>query len=95
MNEFINENKTIINLPIPLGSTFYVIHTRCGDFCRFQRNLFNKIVPPTNGKGRCDSDLLCHSIRCEPEERILTLDNINWFLNNWNKRWNYYINIKI
>lgn len=81
-NEYINDEKTIITLPVPLGSTVYQVTTKCGDFCTFQQDLFDKIFPPTE-KGRCGVKKPCHTVPYQIYKSKLKFHNMEFVLENW------------
>lgn len=80
--KFINENKTIITLPVPLGSTVYQVATKCGDFCTFQQKLFDKVFPPVK-EGRCGVDKPCHTVEWNIYKPTLKFSNMEYVLENW------------
>lgn len=82
MNKFINEDQTVITLPVPLGSTVYQVATKCGDFCTFQQELFDKIFPPVK-EGRCGVDKPCHTVEWNVYKSALEFSNMEFILENW------------
>lgn len=80
--KFINEDKTVITLPVPLGSTIYQVSTKCGDFCTFQQELFDKIFPPTK-EGRCGKEKPCHAVEAIIYKKKLEFSNMEYVLKNW------------
>lgn len=82
-NDFISEDKLTITLPVPLGTKVYSILTKCGDFCMFQKDHFNKTFGEKEG-GHCDSLMPCHTRYRQPMEMTVTLDNLSYVLEYWN-----------
>lgn len=80
--KFINEDKTVITLPVPLGSTVYQVVTNCGDFCTFQQELFDKVFPPTK-EGRCGVGKPCHTVEWNVYKPTLKFSNMEFILENW------------
>lgn len=83
MKKYISNNKKVISLPVPLGTTVYQVNTTCGDFCLFQKENFNNLVPYKE-QGRCSNILPCHTIGKEPREIELNINNLS-LLNEWEK----------
>lgn len=84
MEKFISKNKRTISLPVPLGTELYVVNTRCGDYCLFQKEEFNKLISEEEG-GRCTHNLPCHTRPLAPRKVILGINNLE-LLNEWKKR---------
>lgn len=80
MNRFVSEDKKTINLPVELGTTLFLAETKCGDFCLFQKELFNKHFPDND---RCGSEKICHTRKFRISEFEFTLANLTWVLENW------------
>lgn len=79
---YLNEEKTVITLPVPLGTTVYQVTTGCGDFCTFQQELFDKAFPPVK-EGRCGKDKPCHTAEGNVYKHTLKFSNLEYVLNNW------------
>lgn len=82
--DFLDKNKKTINLPIAIGDTFYMTHTTCGNFCLYNKELFDKLYP--DNTKRCNSKNLCHTVKLETTECKLDWNNIILVLENWNTR---------
>lgn len=82
--KYISDDKRVITLPVPLGSTLYQVATECGDFCLFQQERFDKIFPPTK-EGRCAKDMPCHTMEWNVYKIVLKFSNIEFVLENWEK----------
>lgn len=80
--KYINEDKTIITLPVPLGTTLYQVTTGCGDFCMWQEDRFNKVFPPIK-EGRCGHDKPCHTVEWHIYKITLAFHNMEYMLNNF------------
>lgn len=80
--KYINEEKTVIALPVPLGTTLYQVTTKCGDFCTWQEGRFDKAFPPTK-KGRCGCDKPCHTVEWHIYKITLSFSNMEYVLNNF------------
>lgn len=84
MERFISRNKKTIALPVPLGTEIYIVRTKCGDFCMFQKEKFDALYPPTE-EGRCSHSLLCHTKGLNPQKTELKIENIH-ILSEWGDR---------
>lgn len=84
MERFISRNKKTISLPVPLGTEVFIVSTRCGDVCLFEKDKFNKLIPPEKG-GRCSHNLPCHTRILPPRKVILNIENIS-ILKEWKVR---------
>ena len=80
--QYINEDKTIITLPVPLGSELYAVYTQCGDFCSMQKRAFDKHFLPVPD-GRCDRNMPCHTRNGTIDKIIFSLANIERVLNDF------------
>lgn len=80
--DYINEEKTIITLPVPLGSTLYTPVTSCGDFCYFQKELFDSTFPPVKGS-RCSHQMPCHTKSCTVRRFIFSFQNMETVLRDY------------
>lgn len=80
MNNFISEDKKQINLPLAIGTIVYESKTKCSDVCTFQKDLTNK----NRNLIKCDKKAICHTRARQPIPREITLNNIEWLINNWN-----------
>lgn len=80
--KYINEDKTLITLPVPMGNTVYQVAAKCGDFCTFQQELFDKIFPPVK-EGRCGVDKPCHTVEWNVYKIVLKFSNMEYVLENW------------
>lgn len=79
---YISNDKTVINLPVPLGTKLYYVVLKCGDFCCWQDKKFYK----TFEKNQCFADSPCHTVEWHIYEQNLTLANIEYVLNNFGIR---------
>ena len=80
--DYIDETKTVITLPVPLGTVLYTFDTKCGDFCTFQREKFDQLYEPTP-KGRCGRHKLCHTRLGSVSTVVLELSNIEFVLKDF------------
>lgn len=69
----VDETKTKIELPIPLGEEFYLVNTTCGDFCLHQRDKFRAEFP-----SGCSEYKECHTIGHEPIKLSLTINTMHY-----------------
>jgi len=79
---FISEDKTQINLPVPLGSWLYHINLDCSDVCCFQKKLYCQHAEEL----KCDGYSPCHTRFCSPRDFEVRLSNLEYFLENWNTK---------
>ena len=84
MDKFISKNRRTISLPVPLGTELYIVTTRCGDYCMFQKEEFDKLIPEKEG-GRCSHALPCHTRPLPPRKVTLELNNLE-ILREWKIR---------
>lgn len=84
MSNYVSEDKMVITLPIPLGTTLYEIVTTCGDFCYFQEDKFNEIYPKELAT-RCNRDMPCHTRLHSIKPIEFNLSNIETVLKDFNK----------
>lgn len=82
---YLNEEKTVITLPVPLGTELYQVETRCGDFCTFQEKHFDKCFPRVKG-GRCGVGMPCHTVPWSVSKLTLDFSNIEWVLKDYGTR---------
>ena len=80
--EFMNGDKTVITLPVPIGATVYEIKPKCGRFCLMQKELFNKNFPEHE---ECDWEDPCQTRPASFEAIELTFDNLAYVLSRWGK----------
>lgn len=84
--DFISLDKTTIRLPVPLGTTVWEFVTKCNDACTFQAEEFDAAFPPKEGEeGRCSMFLPCHTRFCWADTMTLTLNNLSFILERWQK----------
>ena len=83
--QYINEDKTIITLPVPLGSILYQPVISCGDFCLFQKERFDVMFPPDEKESRCIRAVPCHTHTCTISQFTFTLNNLDDVLNDFGK----------
>lgn len=79
---YISEDRKVITLPVPLGTTLYEPITTCGDFCLNHKELFDKLYPK-NEIGRCDRNMVCHTQLHSIRKFVFELSNIERVLNNF------------
>lgn len=82
--KYINDEKTVITLPVPLGTELYQVTTTCGDFCTWQEAWFDKVFPPTSD-GRCGCDKPCHTVNWNIYTLKLAFHNMGYVLDNFGK----------
>ena len=80
--EFMNGDKTVITLPVPIGATVYEIKPKCGKFCLMQKELFSKYFPEHE---ECNWDDPCCTKPASFEAIELTFDNLAYVLSRWGK----------
>lgn len=79
LTKYINNDKTIINLPVPLGTVLYCVVLKCGDFCHWQKQKFNK----TFERSQCFAESPCHTVNWHIYEMPLKLSNIEYVLKDF------------
>ena len=79
ISKFLNEKKTQINLPVPIGGTVWRMCLSCDDACR---RWTNRSVAHNFGL-RCEMRSVCHTIAREPAEIKVTEDNLFNILTYW------------
>lgn len=80
--KYLNDDKTVITLPVPLGTELFQVTTRCGDFCTFQEELFDKHFPPIK-EGRCGQDKPCHTVYWHVYKIKLKFSNLETVLEQY------------
>lgn len=81
ITKFFNDDKTVLTLPVPLGTTIYSVSLKCGDFCHWQSKNFHS--KNTDGTLKCDVNSPCHTVKWHVYKNVFTLSNIEWVLNNY------------
>lgn len=79
---YISNDKTVINLPVPLGTKLYYVVLKCGDFCHWQGKKFHE----TFTESQCFAESPCHTAKSLIYEQIFTLSNLEFVLNNYGIR---------
>jgi len=86
---YVNEDKTVITLPVPLGTEVYVASTGCGDFCLFQQEKFcneaEKFPTATDGS-HCSYYAPCHTTKPHVITTKIVFENLDFILKEWGKR---------
>lgn len=72
----------ILSLPVQLGSELYEVSTNCGNFCYFQKDLFNRCFPVNVG-GHCGRDKPCHTVEWNIYKICFSLSNIEMVLEDF------------
>lgn len=86
MSKYVSKDKKTINLPFPLGTKLYMPITTCGDFCLYQKDLFNEIFPKdSENQGRCSRDMPCHTKLHSIKEITFSMSNLEMVLENLDK----------
>lgn len=83
----ISEDKKIITLPVPLGTTVYTFNTRCNDACTFQKDKINQMESIDKMQISCSQDAICHIKLIGTLCESLTLRNLYYILPDWGTKW--------
>ena len=70
--------KYYLEIPIPMGNSFYVFNTNCHDACTFQPTIKAPNV-------KCSREAICHTIFSSVSEKKLNYDNLQFAIENWGK----------
>ena len=82
---FISDDKKVISLPVPLGTTVFTVGTSCGHFCYWQQKLFDEHFP-NKENGHCSVYMPCHTIPWGIYVHELKFSNMQTILDTWGDR---------
>ena len=85
MKRFLNDDKTKITLPVPLGATVYSYSLKCCDACLFQQEKFDETFPKAKYPERCGT-LPCNTIFNGTYSTVFAFFNMETVLSQWGTR---------
>lgn len=79
---FISGNMKQINLPIPLGASFYKYILACNNMCYITDN---SQIGQIKDRIECNHNAICHTRLHSVKKEVLTLDNLAYFIREYGK----------
>ena len=83
MYDVMNEDKTVIYLPVPMESLVYTPMYRCNDACSHYGQQFREAFPDARCTWECPGHIKVHGVK----HALLTYQNLGKVLEGWMTRY--------